>query len=268
MDHYHGGWQELFPSGSGPGFYQGAYLGYHGEVASCAWDYRILVDEPEVIEVLLTVKTLRTPFLLEKKIRLESGKSIIYLQEKITNYGKKGMHFMWGHHPSFGAPFLSEECTLALPPCKIIPLQKPGDNSRLSKAEEFDWPLGIDREGNQVDLRQIRGSEAACSDMLFATSYKEGWYALTNHRMGLGVGMVWPVEDFPHLWIWQDFGGTADYPWYGNAYTMAVEPFTSRVDRGDDGLNEAIRNGTAAWIGAGEETAKELKVVSTKQHVK
>ncbi|MEX2462623.1 MAG: hypothetical protein WD469_15245 [Paenibacillaceae bacterium] len=51
------------------------------------------------------------------------------------------------------------------------------------------------------------------------------------------------------------------YSWNGNAYTIAVEPFTSRPSIGEDGLNEAILNGTAKRIWAGEKNSKELKVV-------
>jgi galactose mutarotase-like enzyme len=261
MDYYHGGWQELFPSASGPSFYQGAHLGLHGEVASCPWEAVVLQDEPEAIEVLFTVKTLRTPFILEKKIRLETGQPIIFIQERIQNTGKTGMHYMWGHHPSFGAPFLGEDCTLDLPTCDILTSVKHTEMSRLPAGKSFTWPFAEDKNGQSVDLRKIAGPETQSTDMFYATFFSEGWFALTNPRLGLGIGMVWPEKDFSQLWVWQEFGGTMGYPWYGNAYTMAIEPFSSRPGKGEEGLNEAIENDTAEWVDAGGEVRKELKVV-------
>ncbi|GCL71928.1 DUF4432 domain-containing protein [Paenibacillus naphthalenovorans] len=260
-DYYHGGWQELFPSASGPSYYQGAHLGFHGEVATCPWEFAVLVDEPEAVEVLLTTKTLRTPFILEKRIRLEAGRPVIQFRETIHNYGRTELDFMWGHHPSYGAPFLSEDCILELPDCTIITSDKGEPSNRLPHGNRFDWPYAVDVHGKPADLRKIGGIGAETTDMFYATAYKEGWYALTNRRMNLGIGMAWPVDDFPHLWIWQEFGGTKGYPWYGNAYTVVIEPFTSRPSIGEDGLNEAIRNGTAKKIRAGDKISKELKVV-------
>jgi len=261
MDQYHGGWQEIFPSASGPSFYRGAHLGQHGEVASSAWEARVLLDEPEVVEVLFTVQTLRTPFILEKRIRLESGKPILFIRETILNIGKTGMHYMWGHHPSFGAPFLGEDCTLDLPHCEILTSEMPNERNRMPTGKRFVWPFATDQENRPIDLRQIPSATSTSTDMFYATSFASGWFSLTNRRLGVGIGMVWPVPDFSHLWIWQEFGGSLGYPWYGNAYTMAVEPFTSRPDKGEDGLNEAIRNKTAEWVQAGGEVCKELKVV-------
>jgi hypothetical protein len=261
MDQYHGGWQELFPSASGPSYYRDAHLGMHGEVATCPWDVKVLIDEPEVVEVLFTVKTLRTPFVLEKRVRLEAGQPIIFFRERIFNVGKVGMHYMWGHHPSFGAPFLGDDCILDLPPCEIITSERQSETSRLPAGKCFVWPYATDVQDRRVDLRQIPGQGSSFSDMFYATTFAEGWFALTNRRLGVGIGMVWPPEDFSQLWIWQEFGGTTNYPWYGNAYTMAVEPFSSRPGTGAEGLNEAIQNGTAEWIEAGGEGSKELKVV-------
>lgn len=157
--------------------------------------------------MLLTIKTLRTPFILEKRIRLEANQALIQIHETIHNYGKTELDYMWGHHPSFGAPFLSEDCILELPNCTVITSDKPEETSRLPNSKHFDWPYATDVKGNPTDLRMIGGTGTATTDMFYATAYKEGGYALTNRRMGLGIGMVWPAEDFPNLWIWQDLGG-------------------------------------------------------------
>ncbi len=261
-DVYPGGWQEVFPSGSGPSVYRGAWLGFHGEVAVSPWEYEIMINRPDFIEVKLTTRTLRTPFILEKKIAISARESMFTIDEQVLNYGKTDLHYMWGHHPSFGGPFLSEDCILNLPPCTVFTHpQKTGEKMRFLPRQQFQWPEGLDADGNVVDLRQIPGKNLAAADMLYAADYTEGWFALTNLQKGVGIGMVWDVSDYPYMWIWQEFGGTLEHPWYGNAYTLAVEPFTSLPGKGEHGLQESIANGTAALLRAGSVVRKKLKVV-------
>jgi hypothetical protein len=258
---YHGGWQEIFPSGSGSSNYMGVETGFHGEVAYLKWNCEVTKDTPKVVEIKLKVKTVRTPFVLEKTIRLESYNPVIFFEENIKNCGNVDMAFMWGHHPSFGAPFLSEECILSLPQCEIMTQPNPGLHSRFSAGQTFNWPYAVDVKGNSIDLRAIPNKEVKYTDMLYARFLNESWYTITNRELEIGIGFVWPKEMFPYLWIWQEFGGTSGFPWYENAYTMALEPFTSLPKSGQNGLEEAIKNGTAAYISSKEEIKKEFKVV-------
>ncbi|MDQ0338307.1 hypothetical protein J2S00_001091 [Caldalkalibacillus uzonensis] len=262
FDHFHGGWQEIFPAGGGPSLYKGALLGFHGEVATNIWDYEVLKDDPDCVEVKFTVRTLRTPFVLEKIVSIKAGKPVIYIDEKITNYGQIDLYYMWGHHPSFGAPFLNSYCRLDLPACLVMthPVLY-SQNSRFLPNQTFKWPYAVDRYGKKVDLRLIPGKEAKTADMLYATQFTEGWFALTNMEQGIGIGMVWDAKDFPFVWIWQEFGGSMEYPWYGNAYTLAVEPFTSLPGKEERGLNGSVINGTAELIRKGSSVQKKLNVI-------
>lgn len=261
MNHYHGGWQELFPSGSGASYYGGANSGYHGEAANAIWSYKIVKDSPEEIEVLLFVKLKTTPFILEKTISMSSNSPIVLLNEKVINTSNKELHYMWGHHPSFGSPFLNNDCKLSLPDCTIMTQPEPFSNNRFPASTEFKWPDAIDIHGRSISLKDIPDHKLAISDMLYAKNFKDGWYALTNQQIGIGIGLVWPAEMFPYIWIWQEFGGTDYYPWYGNAYALGLEPFTSLPGQGKHGIQEAIENGTAALIPKYGEVHKELKVV-------
>ena len=51
------------------------------------------------------------------------------------------------------------------------------------------------------------------------------------------------------MWYWQSVGGGFGYPWYGRTYNIGLEPFTSHGHRG---LTDAIENGTAIQLQAGE----------------
>ena len=86
----------------------------------------------------------------------------------------------------------------------------------------------------------------------------EGWYAITNQRTGVGFGLVFPPDHFRYLWYWQSFRGLG-YPWYGKAYNLGLEPFTSY---GNNGIEGAVENGTALLLQPGQKVAASLKAVA------
>jgi hypothetical protein len=65
-------------------------------------------------------------------------------------------------------------------------------------------------------------------------------YTIRDDRAGLRVS--WDARTMPYLWLWQEHGGTREYPWWGRLRTVGLEPFSSCPT---DGLAEAVRNGTA-----------------------
>ncbi|WP_051663424.1 DUF4432 family protein [Alicyclobacillus macrosporangiidus] len=268
LDQYSGGWQEVFPAGSGGCEYRGALFGMHGEVALLPWDYEIIEDRKERITVRLSVRTLRSPYLLTKDITLVEGISALEVKEAVRNEGRVPLHFMWGHHPAFGPPFIGPATRLDLPSCKIVSHPELYSvNSRFSPQGALAvWPLIRDRWGNVVDLRVLREYSCQSADMLYATEMEDGWFMLTNTQIGVGIRFEWDIQTFPYLWIWNEAGGTEDYPWYGNARVLALEPFTSLPGTGQAGLLEAIENGTAAMIEPGQTIYTSFTVTVYETH--
>jgi hypothetical protein len=43
----------------------------------------------------------------------------------------------------------------------------------------------------------------------------------------LGFGLSWDADVFPVACLWQEFGATAGFPWFGRGYALAIEPNTS-----------------------------------------
>jgi hypothetical protein len=253
IDHYPGGWQVVFPSGGGPSVYQGAELGTHGEVCLMAWDCRIVRDTPDEVSLALSVETQRLPFRMERVLTLRAGSGALEIVETVENLSAQALDCMWGQHPALGEPFLGPELELHLPPCRIA--RSPGGGGppgRIVPGAAGMWPHLPGRDGLPVDLRRLppRGQPAA--DMLFASELREGWAAACNPRLGMGFGISWPLDVWPYLWIWQELGGTARAPWFGRAYTLGLEPFSSLPDPDHPGLAGAIANGTALRFGPWE----------------
>lgn len=263
IDSYFGGWQEVFPSGGGPTQVKGALLGTHGEVFHLPWQWEIIEDRADRISVRFRIRTLRTPFLLERTMSLEEGKPILMLDEIVTNEGGEEMPFMLGHHPAFGAPFLDASCILDAP-AGYVEVHAEGENafSRLVPGSSGSWPNMVGKNGSILDLRQIPAKENRAYDMFYLTSLGAGWCALTNRSKQVGVALVWDVEHFPVLWVWQNFCGVSGYPWYFKAYVLGLEPFTSFTTQSSSGLSEVIRVGQEKKLLPGAKFNFSLKALS------
>jgi len=258
LDFYEGGWQDCFPTGGNPCEYQGMPFGAHGEVPTLPFEYAVLEDTVERVAVRFRVRTVRTPFLVEKDVSLERGAAALRFEERITNEGRVALPVMWGQHPALGAPFVEPGCRIDLPKARIL-------CSELSPVSRFaegswDWPFAAGKTGGKIDLRQVPGIEADTTDTLRLTDLAAGWYAVRNERLGVGFGMSWPLAAFPVLWFWQAYGGAYGAPWYGRSYLIALEPFSTARPT----VAEAIQDGTARVLRPGETLAASYSAVGFK----
>jgi len=258
MEYYEGGWQELFPQGGGKCQYQGIELGQHGEVFGLPWKHMVLEDTPELISVKLWVRTVRTPFLLEKTLTMRRGAPVLEIEETATNEGGVPIELMWGHHPAFGPPFLDDSCRVYAPAGRVYADANPGDEPRFEPGTYFPWPTGLGRKGQPVDVSLITPPEENVSDMLFLTDLRAGWYALSNHRLGVGFGMSWDLATFKHIWYWLSLGGTKSGPSWGRFYVCALEPFSSYPGI----LSEVIKWGHQLTMQPGEKHHTWLRAVA------
>ena len=250
-DHYPGGWQEILPNGGAPSSFDGADYGQHGDVFNAPWDVTIVEDTAEAIAVRFTVWTRKSPLVLEKTIRLTSGDAGFLIEERLRNVSPVTVRAMWGHHITFGPPFLGRGSRIRLPDgITVIPHPEnvaPGGR-RVSGLDPFPWPHDPE---NGADLSVIpdRGTP---SDVVYLSGFRDGdaWYEVMDHENGLGSRVAWESSQMPFLWYWQEFGRSTGYPWYGRNDNIGLEPFSSYPSYG---LAEAVNNGTALCLAPGEE---------------
>ena len=242
MDFYPGGWQEIFPNAGNACVYKGAEWGFHGEICKVPWSCSVIEDSPRKVAAKLSVRTVRAPFLVEKTLSLEEGAASLFIDETVTNEGAEPMDFMWGHHPAFGAPFLSEDCRL-FAPAKRVETAHPLPARQLLQAEtQFDsFPMIRSAEGDAFDVARMHAASAGFSHLSYLSKLEEGWYCLANQKSRLGFALRWDAQVFRYLWLWQEFGGTAHYPWWGRGYCTGIEPHSSIPGMG---LQKAIERGT------------------------
>lgn len=229
LDSYSGGWQELFPTYGGDADYCGTHIGVHGEACIYPWDCKILQDTPECVEVLLSLRTIRTPFLLEKTVRLQGNDATLYLHQKVTNLGAVKQQFMWGHHPAFGFPFLDNSVRLHLAgtPTVTVPGSTIAHRCPFDRETTGKWPALPGKDGKKIDMSCAYRPEDRLYMEYALSDLVEGSYELVNHNTGLGIRLNWDKTIFPYLWIWGLYCGIETYPWYGRAYVMAAEPWST-----------------------------------------
>lgn len=246
LDFYAGGWQDCFPTGGDPTEFQGLPFGAHGETPTLPWNYQIVEDSPERIAVKFRVRTVRTPFYLEKIFTLERNSGVLQVAESVLNEGRTTMQFMWGQHPALGAPFLDESCVIDLAGARVN-CRELAPNTRFVPGV-YDWPHVPGIDGKPIDLRRVGTIADDTTDTLFLDNLQAGWYAVTNTKKQVTFGLAWELDVYPALWFWQVYGGAYGPPWYGRTFNIALEPF-STIERTVHG---AIRSNSAHTLQAGQ----------------
>jgi galactose mutarotase-like enzyme len=257
LEHYEGGWQEIFPNGGDACVYKGCHLNFHGEASTLPWE-PVIQETRTAATARFAVTLYRSPFRLERSMTVEAGKPVLHITEKLTSRAEEPVHFMWGHHPAFGAPFLDGDCVIRLPGAtfeahsvEIAP------TSRIAAGTVAPWPRIPGKQGI-VDLSIVPPPSERHCEFGYLRDLAAGWYAIASRKHDFSFGLSWPLETFPYLWFWQELRGSFGYPWYGGCYVMAIEPFSSIPGTG---LENAIRSGTAPVLEPGQSIGIELAAV-------
>lgn len=225
LERYPGGWQVLCPNGGAETDAPGTRWGFHGEACLVPWE---LVDSgPGFAE--LTVRLHHAPLRLRRRVSLEGR--LLTVDESVTNTSPDELELMWSHHPAFGAPLVGPDAVITTGASTVVADDKaPG--TLLAPGSRHTWPVASTADGGEVDLSMIPDPPTAQLAYLTDFAQDAGWFAISNPRLGLGVGMRWPTEVFGHAWLWQELNATPGYPWWREAYVCAVEPATTFPGQG------------------------------------
>lgn len=260
LDCYEGGWQTVLPNFGFVAQQAGASFGLHGEASTMPWDARIVEEGPERATARFRVRLARSPFIVFKELSLVAGSPTLAVTETVINVGAEAVALSYGQHLAYGSPFLSPACVIDLPGGTVLGQpQIFHERNRLEPGFESSWPMAPGRDGSEVDLRLIPPQESGHYDMAYIAEMPDGWYAVTNRELGVGLAVRYPVETFRYLWYWQMFGGGLGYPWWGQTYNIGLEPVTSWPN---GGLEEQIANGSAWHLEAGARHTSELRLTA------
>jgi Domain of unknown function (DUF4432) len=188
--------------------------------------HRIEQDGPDAVSVAFEARCRRSPFMVRRTLSLTGETNTLDIHEMIVNEGGVELEFMWGHHPVFGTPFLAPGTRLSLPGGRVAPVGVV-DGLVRPKKEPTEWPIYCQPNGRQADLRVLPEPGREHVGELYVSDMPTGSYTLTNLEMAVGFRLRWETAVFPYLWMWRFLGPTPRYPWYGRAYLVGLEPFSS-----------------------------------------
>lgn len=229
LEQYEGGWQEIFPNGGSMNVYKGVELNFHGEASMSSWQSEILQATDSVVEVLFSATLYRSPFRLARTMRLTADSATLRISETVFNLANEPMEFMWGHHPAYGAPFLSEHARLLTNARSITAdADTESPDNVLRPGAQTTWPHALGKNGKLVDMQVVPGPHTPRMTLAHLSDFDgDPYYAIINPALELGVGWSWTPSVFPYLWLWQESHSSGGFPFYKRCYTMAVEPFSS-----------------------------------------
>lgn len=182
----------------------------------------------------------------------------MWITETVTNNTAFDRPFGWQQHVTFGTPFLKQGETFF----DIGGTQSmvfPGEFSkgeRLKRGATFDWPGGVDKNGNEVDMRAypVSGKSSDFTTTRVSPDKKWAWFTVVNVKKGLLCGYVWPEKDYPWCAIWEENRFRDGAPWFSKEITRGIEFGTTPWAYS---RREAITQGslfktpTYRWISAG-----------------
>lgn len=255
-DYYYGGWQEALPNS--PTFnYRGASLGQHGEVSLVPWKHAIVENSPSKVAVKLWVRPLRVPVYLEKTLSINNDNATLFIEERLVNESKTDLDIMWGHHIAFGLPFLKQGGEVITNATNFEAEPAMPDHRRFKGDYKGSWPLVKNINGEEDDASLIPAeSGAAYSELAYLSGFPDkAFYGLWNANEELGFTAHWDASVFSHLWYWQERYATQDAPWWGSAYAVGLEPWTSKWTNDPE---KAIANGEWLKLSAGQEKLSKM----------
>ena len=247
-DWWCGGWDEIFPTGD-VAHLHGEPLPYMGELWSVSWAAREQVAAPGTAAMATFGLGTIAPVRFERVLELRGDQPVLRASYRLTNLDRRPLPFVWGIHPAFA---VSATHRIDLPATQML-VGAASDRSLGSVGQTYTWPyLPVpDAPGDGLDVRQVRGAEALVFGGHWATELREGWLALTDASTARGLAMVFPLDVFPAVWLWQVYGG-----WRGH-YHVALEPWTAYPMR----LDDASATGRARSLGPGETLEANLAFV-------
>jgi hypothetical protein len=261
VNRYAGGWQVLLPSGGGPSSHRGVAHPYHGEACSLPWAATVATDAAGDERVDLRVQLADSPLLLERNVSLTPGRGEVVVAERVTNEGDRPVDYMWVHHPAFGPPLVAPGARFRTSASTILAdAALDGPANPLEPGTRHGWPVVRTRDGRQLDVSLIPDLSGGRMLLGYLSGFDEGAASIENDDLDLVCTLHWQLGVFPYAWLWQEFGATTGAPWFGRAFTMAIEPTTSFPASGLGGVVGTTATHRTLDAGAAVETELRLRL--------
>ncbi len=229
-----GGIDECLPTGWACE-YKGENLPDLGELWPLPWEYEVIKESEDEVEIYLRRATVIFPVLVERWMSLKKGEKSLFMKHKITNLSSLELEFNWGIHPTFD---ISPNWEIDIPAEEVIIEHSYPDDWLGKRWEKYKWPYAVDKKGERIDMRKIPPMEENTHDLHYACELKDGYLRLFNRKENLGIKLTFDKEIFKAVWLWLVYGG-----WRG-LYLVGIEVWTGYPVK----LSDAVRYGEYAQL--------------------
>ena len=188
---------------------EGEELGLHGRFSTIPVKQFADLSDWEGNEYRYKVRGIvEEGFLFGNKMRMEReisslrGQNVIWLTDKITNFGNKPSPYTILYHMNFGYPLLSEDAELVIDPLTTIPR----DNDAVPGIKDFRNFIKPQQDYNeQVFFHKMKGNDDG-----------ETIVMVRNKKAGVAVSIKFSIKQLPYINQWKMMG------W--GEYVLGIEP--------------------------------------------
>lgn len=226
----------------------------HGEAPTAMWSFSKEQENEADGSVELPVAGLR----VDRRFVLEAGESVLRVEERVANLRAAERALHWVQHSTFGGPLFGESGRATASVQQGVTLPQDYDEcNRLKRDASFTWPHAPGANGEPVDLRELFAKRGAgfVAATRQAAGREHGFVAVCQAEIGLAVGYVFRVEDFPWVTLWEENHTRHAAPWLGRVQARGMEFGTTPLPLGNetvDARGPLFGQPTSRIIGAHE----------------
>ena len=224
-----------------PGEYLGQRHGLHGKISNCPAEeagIATTMNENGLMGELRGVMRDCCPagenLVLTRTIRTAWEDPCIRVHDVVCNGGRTAALHMILYHFNLGFPLLSEQTQILLPTKLVTP------RDREAAAHPNDW--------NKLHPPLDDFPEMCYYHELKSDAAGKTFVAAFEPYLGVGVAIHFDRTVLDHFVQWRQL--TAGY------YAIGLEPCNATID----GVQDAVENGSAKWLGPGETVTYDLTI--------
>jgi hypothetical protein len=242
LEGFAGGWQEVLPAAQYPVEYKGANIGGHGEAALLSWNYELIKDDATQLVIRLWVDLRLLPLRLVRTMTLQND--LLRFDEYVENFGAVEIDFQWGQHLALGGPLADPGAEVLVEQGELFEVPHyPSETYRFEVDQKGKWPAVRLTNGEQADLKVLPADDGTDGHVVLGPMQNPK-VSIRNQKIGIEAVMTWDKATYPFCWIWMVWGGIKQYPLWGQARLITIEPFSSPIVS----LDSAIAQGSALSI--------------------
>lgn len=218
LEQYRGGWQTLCPNAGAPRQSdRGAPWGFHGEAASSPW----IVDAADDRSVSLHVDLFTAPVRIVRELRLDGPR--LTQHDSVINQSRTDVAIDYSAHPAFGPGLIAGGGVIETD-ARTFVADDEASQDGVAPGSAHEWPWLLPPTGGEPrDLRVVPAEPVRESLFGWLTDFERGRVSITSPA-GLAVELEWDATVLPFAWVWQELESSDDFPWFGRARVLAIEP--------------------------------------------